>query len=82
MLGPDQRICTVRGGGGGWGDPLARNPAAVREDVLDDLVSVEAARRDYGVVLDPATLAVDAAATADLRANLARPSTPALAAPR
>ena len=71
-LGPGERICTVRGGGGGWGDPLARDPAAVREDVLDELVSLEAARREYGVVLDPATLALDAAATAALRAELAR----------
>jgi N-methylhydantoinase B len=70
-LRPGERICTVRGGGGGWGDPLARDPAAVREDVLDELVSLEAARRDYGVVLDPATLEVDAAATAALRAELA-----------
>ena len=40
-------------------------------DVLDELVSLEAARRDYGVVLDLATLEVDAAATAALRAELA-----------
>ena len=32
------------GGGGGWGDPLARDPARVLDDVLDELVSVEAAR--------------------------------------
>ncbi len=76
-LRPEERICTVRGGGGGWGDPLARDPAAVREDVLDELVSVEAARRDYGVVLDPASLAVDAAATAALRAELAGARVPA-----
>ena len=39
------------GGGGGWGDPLDRPPAKVLEDVLDEYVSVEGARRDYGVVL-------------------------------
>ncbi len=63
----------VYGGGGGWGDPLARDPAKVREDVLDELVSVEAARRDYGVVLtgslEALDLAVDAAATRRLRAE-------------
>src|SRR5207245_8909858 len=39
------------GGGGGWGDPLARPPEKVLEDVLDEYVSVEGARREYGVVL-------------------------------
>lgn len=57
-------------GGGGWGDPLARDPAAVARDVRDDKVSPEAARAQYGVVLDPLTLAVDQAATAALRAGL------------
>jgi N-methylhydantoinase B len=38
-------------GGGGLGDPLARDPAAVREDVADGYVSLERARADYGVVL-------------------------------
>jgi N-methylhydantoinase B len=57
-------------GGGGWGDPLDRDPDAVRLDVLEELVSARAAREQYGVVLDPATLAVDAAATAALRAAL------------
>jgi N-methylhydantoinase B len=60
------------GGGGGWGDPFERDPERVREDVLDELVSVEAARRDYGVVLtgsvEDFSLAVDPQATARLRA--------------
>ena len=51
------------GGGGGWGDPLDRDPQAVLDDVLDEYVSVEGASRDYGVVLtgslDDLTLAVD-----------------------
>jgi N-methylhydantoinase B len=59
-------------GAGGWGDPLARDPARVARDVRNELVSLEAARRDYGVVVDPATWYVDEAATADLRARLAR----------
>jgi len=62
----------VYGGGGGWGDPLDRDPALVLDDVLDELVSREAAERDYGVVfsgdLDDYTLAVDGAATERLRA--------------
>jgi N-methylhydantoinase B len=38
-------------GGGGFGDPLVRDPAAVCEDVADGYVSVQRAERDYGVVI-------------------------------
>src|ERR1700722_4057189 len=56
-------------GGGGYGDAFARDPALVLEDVLDEKVSIEAARRDYGVVIDPQGLAVNAAETTLLRAE-------------
>ena len=39
------------GGGGGYGDPLERDPAAVLEDVKDGYVSIDGALRDYGVVV-------------------------------
>lgn len=54
-------------GGGGWGDPYARPVEKVLEDVLDDYVSIEAAREFYGVVIDPDTLQVDITETAALR---------------
>ncbi len=54
-------------GGGGWGDPFTRDPALVQRDVRRGYVSLEAARRDYGVALEPDTFAVDAAATRALR---------------
>jgi N-methylhydantoinase B len=57
------------GGGGGWGDPLARAPEAVRWDVLEEFVSMEAARDEYGVVLSE-DLSVDEAATRTLRQSL------------
>ena len=57
-------------GGGGFGDPFARDPLLVLEDVLDEKVSIEAARRDYGVAIDPASLTCDLEATAALRASL------------
>ncbi|HSP97070.1 MAG TPA: hydantoinase B/oxoprolinase family protein [Candidatus Dormibacteraeota bacterium] len=61
------------GGGGGWGDALARDPQAVLDDVLDEYVSLEGARRDYGVVLtgtlEALDLAIDDAATRALRAE-------------
>jgi N-methylhydantoinase B len=62
------------GGGGGWGNPLDRDPQAVLDDVLDEYVSVEGARRDYGVVLsgslEDLTLALDEPATEQLRAEM------------
>src|SRR5690606_28486905 len=58
-------------GGGGYGDPLRRPPQRVLEDVLDRKVSVEAARDIYGVVLTGDAEAVDEAATAALRGQLA-----------
>ncbi|WP_066556105.1 hydantoinase B/oxoprolinase family protein [Croceicoccus bisphenolivorans] len=54
-------------GGGGWGNPIDRPVAEVLDDVLDEYISVEAARRDYKVVIDPDTLKVDEQATATLR---------------
>jgi N-methylhydantoinase B len=62
------------GGGGGWGDPLDRDPAAVLDDVWDEYVSIEAARDEYGVVITGSladmTLALDADATAARRAAM------------
>ncbi len=56
-------------GGGGWGDPLERDPDAVRRDVRDGKVSATGAVEDYGVVLtgEARDVAVDAEATAELR---------------
>ena len=59
-------------GGGGWGDPLLRDPEKVRWDVLEDYVSREAARDQYGVVFRPGGIEVDLEATAQLRAELTR----------
>jgi N-methylhydantoinase B len=67
-------------GGGGWGDPLARDPALVVRDVGWRKVSPEAALREYGVVLTGAVdtedsagdLGFDAAATKAERASRPR----------
>lgn len=63
------------GGGGGWGDPLQREPWRILEDVWDEYVSIEGARRDYGVVitgsLEGMDLAVDEGATQALRLEMA-----------
>jgi N-methylhydantoinase B len=58
-------------GGGGWGNPLERDPEKVRMDVLEGFVSLEAARNQYGVVLrtgsNPYFYEVDEEATRKLR---------------
>ena len=57
-------------GAGGWGDPLDRAPEAVARDVRNDKVGLQAARGQYGVVLDEETMEVDQEATAALRRRL------------
>jgi N-methylhydantoinase B len=49
-------------GAGGYGNPLERDHAALLADVRDGKVSLESAREDYGVIIDPETLTVDEAA--------------------
>ena len=66
----NERIYHRQAGGGGWGQALERDPKAVARDVKNDKVSLEAARQDYGVVLDKNTLAVDEDATVSLRQKI------------
>ncbi|OGP65593.1 MAG: hypothetical protein A2170_11130 [Deltaproteobacteria bacterium RBG_13_53_10] len=60
----------ITAGGGGWGDPLERDPERVRWDVIEEYISLKAAREEYGVALDPNTLDIDLEETARLRAEL------------
>lgn len=57
-------------GGGGLGDPLARDPARVLVDWVDEYVSLKRAREVYGVEINPSTASVDEEATSALRARL------------
>ena len=50
-IGAGERVHHRQAGGGGWGDPLGRDPRAVVDDVRNGKVSAEAARREHGVVL-------------------------------
>lgn len=68
-IAPDDLVVFLTAGGGGWGDPLERDPERVAEDVREGYVSPEAARAEYGVVLDPRG-AVDREGTAALRERL------------
>ena len=67
----DDVILHIVASGGGWGDPLERDPEMVRADVWSEKESIEHARREYGVVIDPKTLDVDQAATERLRHEMA-----------
>ncbi len=64
-IGADTVLRHEQAGGGGYGDPLSREPAAVIEDVIDGKISAAFARDRFGVVLQDR--AIDAAATAALR---------------
>jgi N-methylhydantoinase B len=51
QLGPDDAFFLASASGGGYGDPLEREPLSVADDVARGLVSVEAAQDVYGVVM-------------------------------
>jgi N-methylhydantoinase B len=80
---PFSRVDTALPGGGGYDDPFERDPNAVLEDVLNGYVSIEAAAREYGVVIRstqrpdeqvslPRHFSLDTAATTRLRARSRR----------
>jgi N-methylhydantoinase B len=66
----DAAIRVQTTGGGGWGDPLERDPARVLYDVANRYISRDGARNDYGVVVSDDLKSVDAAATQALRAQM------------
>lgn len=67
-------------GGGGWGDPLERDPAMVLKDVRNEFLSAAKAEADYGVVIDTNTWTIDQTATKarqdDIRSKRAWTSVP------
>jgi N-methylhydantoinase B len=69
-LDEGDRVVVTAGGGGGYGDPLDRDPEAVRSDVIEGYVSLERARLDYGVALLAGTFEIDREATRLLRDSL------------
>ncbi len=72
VIGPNERIVSLSCGGGGYGDPLDRDPEKVRWKAREGYISLEKARDVYGVVLDtgPELYAVDREATVSLRKEL------------
>ena len=67
LLQPGDTVTFASQGGGGYGDPFARDPALVESDVRRGLVSDASAREEYGVALRDGR--VDAAATGVLRSR-------------
>ena len=70
ILKPGERIVIETAGGGGWGDPHARDSELVRRDVVEGLITLERAREAYGVVIDPGSLEVLQVETGRLRSQL------------
>lgn len=66
-LDKDDVFEIYQSGGGGYGDPHRRPADKVHEDVVNGLISIGSAHDRYGVVIDPATLSLDAEQTASLR---------------
>ncbi|NIA70616.1 hydantoinase B/oxoprolinase family protein [Pelagibius litoralis] len=70
-INPGERAANMNPGGGGYGNPFERPVEKVLHDVKNQLVSIEGARQDYGVVIkDAEGLEIDRAATDSLRADL------------
>ena len=60
----------ITAGAAGWGDPLERDVEIVRNDVLNEKISIKRAREAYGVVIDEKTLEVDMNKTRKLRGSM------------
>ncbi|MFH1487654.1 MAG: hydantoinase B/oxoprolinase family protein [Pseudomonadota bacterium] len=69
-LKPGDVLLMDAAGGGGYGDPLDRDPEMVERDVIEGYVSLEKAKEDYGVVMNPETMKVDMEATKRLRTSM------------
>jgi len=69
ILEPGERIVIETAGGGGWGNPTARDPELVKRDVVEGLITIERARDAYGVAIDPGTLEVLPEETGRLRSQ-------------
>lgn len=71
VIKEDEVWIGVSSGGGGYGDPLERDPQLVAENVRDGFILLKSAREVYGVALDPKSFAIDQPTTERLRQELA-----------
>jgi N-methylhydantoinase B len=70
QLKPGDVVTIDAAGGGGCGNPLERDLEMVERDVIEGYVSLEMAREDYRVVIDPNTMRVNGEETTNLRDTL------------
>ncbi|MFW6195805.1 MAG: hydantoinase B/oxoprolinase family protein [Thermoplasmatota archaeon] len=76
-------IVSIRsGGGGGWGDPLERDPKRVLNDYKNGLVDSNTAEEKYGVILNEEELSIDFDATEKLRKKMKKERGPAKTVPK
>jgi N-methylhydantoinase B len=64
---PDTVLFQQAGGGGGYGDPFLRDPQLVAREVKNGIISINAAKKLFGVALQPDTLEIDRTQTERLR---------------
>ncbi|MCJ7594962.1 MAG: hydantoinase B/oxoprolinase family protein, partial [Desulfobacterales bacterium] len=70
QLKPGDVVIMDAAGGGGYGNPLERDPDLVEQDVLEGYVTPELAKKDYGVVIDSKNMKADLPATEKLRKSM------------
>ena len=70
ILNTGDRYRHIMAGGGGYGDPLEREPELVLQDAMEEKITAAHARNQYGVVLDTAASKIDTRATLRLRAEM------------
>jgi N-methylhydantoinase B len=75
-IGADEIWVGHSSGGGGYGDPLERDPEAVLESIFDGLLSIESAETVYGVAINRAMMTIDFAKTKRLRKTIASERAP------
>lgn len=72
LVEADTRVSVITGGGAGWGSPFERDPNLVLDDVANGCLSIEAARRDYGVVIEPDGPSLNPKETNNIRSEMNR----------
>jgi N-methylhydantoinase B len=73
-LAAGDRVTLRQPGGGGFGPARERDPLKVAADLRDGYISIETARRDYGVVLNAKDGQIDETATGELRGAKLNPA--------
>jgi N-methylhydantoinase B len=74
QLKPGDVVIMDAAGGGGYGDPLKRDPELVEEDVIEGYVSLDKARKEFGVIVNPKAKKLDLEATKKLRHEMKKAS--------